>query len=896
MYHFGYLIRDMLLSYFFAHPILWAIPWILQSLGYYFVLKKMGLNPYTAVLPFLAEREMCKVLMRRMRTFYRPFAVSVIFLAAAYYLGPFAGQGRLFLMAALFVYGVFLIRLYLRLTKSFEKSDFFFVGMFFFAPVFLLILGLGKSEYHPLDLKPLPKYGRLQTAIRRACFGILTAAEILSVSFGTVYIVNQAMTFPFLVEYELQEKNAAISKIDVKDSYIPRFEVVESGFVESLEPSREHFFPDHSNDKDVVVFAYIIGSNLEKQDGAATLNITQMIDATKQGKHLKFVLEVGGSKRWFTKGIEDGSYGRYEIENGKITKVMDLPSDTNLSEVEPLTDFLNWGKENYPADRYMLVFWDHGGGFTSGFGCDDINVTKPQNILTNTEIISAIDASGLKFDMIGFDACLMQDIELGALLEPYTDYYLGSEEIESDAGWYYTSAFGKLAKDPGIASEDFLEEMISSYDAYYALFAREEGPDILTLSAVDTTLAKPAYDKLNELWIRMTEAVQEDPKAFSLIGTAADNTYTFVDQNGIDLVDFLRTLDSVDFEDMIYPHEEFEDLIKRIQSCVLYRNENTYDGINGIAVTFPYNNMRTYNTSYVQFQSFALNDQSSLLSKIFSIMAYKQTEQFNAKEHLDYWQAIQNPVDFEAWQSDQLFVDYTQSEWYEAGFEEYDTSPAILDIPLSETEAGYRIELPDEAWAIMLDCQTMVFQQNKDGSKVYLGMDYIGEDDENGRPMVDFDGNWVHINGQVVYYEAQGIRESDQGDVYSGLVPAMLNGETEIILNIEWDADKNGNAMPEGRVAGYQYPQRALDEALMNSKGLMDLQAGDSLQFMFQTYDEQGNLISFEPSGKTILVTKQERLRVADSKVKPGTYVFSAVLTDIYQRFFDSEGVVVDIK
>jgi hypothetical protein len=44
-----------------------------------------------------------------------------------------------------------------------------------------------------------------------------------------------------------------------------------------------------------------------------------MIEATKQGDGLKFVLEIGGAKRWFTKGVEDESYGRYVIENGKIT-------------------------------------------------------------------------------------------------------------------------------------------------------------------------------------------------------------------------------------------------------------------------------------------------------------------------------------------------------------------------------------------------------------------------------------------------------------------------------------------------------------------------------------------------------------------------------------------------
>ncbi len=35
----------MLLTYFLMTPNLWPVPWLLQSLGYFFVLKKMGLGP-----------------------------------------------------------------------------------------------------------------------------------------------------------------------------------------------------------------------------------------------------------------------------------------------------------------------------------------------------------------------------------------------------------------------------------------------------------------------------------------------------------------------------------------------------------------------------------------------------------------------------------------------------------------------------------------------------------------------------------------------------------------------------------------------------------------------------------------------------------------------------------
>ena len=147
-----------------------------------------------------------------------------------------------------------------------------------------------------------------------------------------------------------------------------------------------------------------------------------MIEATKQGDGLTFVMEAGGTNRWFTGGIDAASYGRYEIKEGNLTKVKELSDDMSMSDEKSLEDFLKWTKKNYPADRYMLVLWDHGGGVCGGYGQDDINSKtdgdNPFGCLQVNEILNAIKASDTKFDVIGFDACLMQDIEIASAMEP----------------------------------------------------------------------------------------------------------------------------------------------------------------------------------------------------------------------------------------------------------------------------------------------------------------------------------------------------------------------------------------------------------------------------------------------------------------------------------------------
>ena len=112
----------MLLYYTLMEPESFIIPWVLQSVAYFFVLRKMGLRKSTALIPFLAEREMSTALFRKMRSFYRPFIIAVVFLAGAYYLGPEENTGAAYLFIAFIVYGLFTVRLYYRLAKSFGKG------------------------------------------------------------------------------------------------------------------------------------------------------------------------------------------------------------------------------------------------------------------------------------------------------------------------------------------------------------------------------------------------------------------------------------------------------------------------------------------------------------------------------------------------------------------------------------------------------------------------------------------------------------------------------------------------------------------------------------------------------------------------------------------------------
>ncbi len=105
---------------------------------------------------------------------------------------------------------------------------------------------------------------------------------------------------------------------------------------------------------------------------------------------------------------------------------------------------------NYPAEQYDLILWNHGGGAFFGYGFDETT----NDSLTLDELDQAFADSpfhdGNKLEFIGFDACLMANIETAHTLSPYANYMVASQESEPGSGWsdpsLPTSRHSKAAK------------------------------------------------------------------------------------------------------------------------------------------------------------------------------------------------------------------------------------------------------------------------------------------------------------------------------------------------------------------------------------------------------------------------------------------------------------------
>lgn len=162
--------------------------------------------------------------------------------------------------------------------------------------------------------------------------------------------------------------------------------------------------------------------------------------------------------------------------------------EQNLSTAATLQNFLVDAAAAAPARNYALVLWNHGGGIRgTNYDRFDFNGQSPppgaDTVLSIGEIATALSATRVQIPVkvLAFDACYMAMTEVAAMLAPYTEVVVASQEVEGFGGFDYTTAFDALTTLPGSATSLSIgSSMAASYQRRYQNDA--QGAD--TLSAV----------------------------------------------------------------------------------------------------------------------------------------------------------------------------------------------------------------------------------------------------------------------------------------------------------------------------------------------------------------------------------------------------------------------------
>lgn len=252
-----------------------------------------------------------------------------------------------------------------------------------------------------------------------------------------------------------------------------------------------------TNAKSTTVLVYLNGSDLESEAGEATADIAEMLKSGI-GTNANVVIETLGTRQWQNYNIASDHTQRYVIKQGKLELVDDSLPQLDTTSPDTLADFINWGTTNYPADRYMLILWDHGAGPVYGFGYDEFQ--DEGSALTLDEMKQALEANpNVHFDFIGMDCCIMSSLETCVALQPYCDYMILSEDFEPGIGWSYARWMNALEQNPGISTEELAKMIV---DDMVSDTAADPENGNATLALIDES----AIDNLYTAWLNFAYA------------------------------------------------------------------------------------------------------------------------------------------------------------------------------------------------------------------------------------------------------------------------------------------------------------------------------------------------------------------------------------------------------
>ena len=186
--------------------------------------------------------------------------------------------------------------------------------------------------------------------------------------------------------------------------------------------------------EDWTILIYMCGNNLETKQGEATKNLNEIM-AANLPENINVIIQTGGTLKWRNNIVSSNYCERYKIDNHKMVRLAQLPQ-ADMGDSKTLSDFLSWGVENYPAQKTMALIWDHGSGSVNGVAFDEL---YGNDSLTLPELDNAFSHVSSKFEIVGFDACLMETVDTAEILAKYARYLIASEDVETGEGWNYTS-------------------------------------------------------------------------------------------------------------------------------------------------------------------------------------------------------------------------------------------------------------------------------------------------------------------------------------------------------------------------------------------------------------------------------------------------------------------------
>jgi Clostripain family len=351
---------------------------------------------------------------------------------------------------------------------------------------------------------------------------------------------------------------------------------------------------------DWTVLVYLDGDNDLESDAIDDFGEMASVGSTDAVNIIVQFDRISSDEDWDASSYGDWSgVKRFRIERRKkpvaSNQIADL-GERNMGSPRTLADFVTWGIKTYPAQHYALIFWDHGASWP-GVASDD---SSDGDMLTLPELAEALtDAqqrTGVKkLDLIGFDACLMGQIDVLRTVAPFGDVAIGSADLEPGEGWAWNAWLNDLARAPQIDAAALAPHIIRSFAAFY----KKDGDPSVTLAAFDLNKIDQLTSQLDTLAGAMIDTM---PASYAAIGKARAHAAEYASgDTDISAIDLGYFADSLVANGASQPVARAARALSKTIDAARIAQGNGADHANstGISIYFPWKK-KHYDSSYAQ--------------------------------------------------------------------------------------------------------------------------------------------------------------------------------------------------------------------------------------------------------------------------------------------------------
>lgn len=352
---------------------------------------------------------------------------------------------------------------------------------------------------------------------------------------------------------------------------------------------------DNSLDK----FGATDAIEIEKTPACKDLNIVIQLDRlAKPTRRYDMMSRAGAADDW---GIS-------------AKKIQDM-GEVDMGDYNEIAKFVKWSAENYPAEKYMLVIWNHGSGWRNreevlkGISYDSTSKSRITTPQLGEAVAQAHGVLGRPVDVLGFDACLMQMIEVVYEVRENARFVVASEDVEPADGWPYSLICPPLAENSSMTPLE-LAKMIPQ------AFARNYPNAQTTQSAIDCSKIDELASAAGDFSDAILSAAASSSAEKAIYKEARGRTQRYYVPENVDLARFVQLVtESTADAGVRAAGEKFLAVFGKavVQNCITGSTPSWTLHSNGLAVYLPKDGYFIETYSAIKFSAFKWDEMVKLL-------------------------------------------------------------------------------------------------------------------------------------------------------------------------------------------------------------------------------------------------------------------------------------------